>query len=249
MSANSQSNATSQQPVAGAAAQTGTATDFHIYRPPQSSPSEPTRELPESYFTPTTADLKAAQASLTARAQALVNAPLQTQAMRDAAQKVRLAKYPTVRTSPAFTDRTQLEKTFPSTDKIRSVYAFVRSSLREDVKPIKFVLFQTPPKRELKVSDPKVRDQTLLQLQLAPNAILHLLFEDESLNHVTVPAPLAPEVLAKAEDLPIPPDYTSAVTSERSSGASTPTRTASSAGSKPTDKVKVPKWLKLGPNK
>lgn len=39
-----------------------------------------------------------------------------------------------------FTDRTQLEKIFTSTDKIRSVYAFVRSSLRDDVKPIKFIL-------------------------------------------------------------------------------------------------------------
>jgi hypothetical protein len=39
-----------------------------------------------------------------------------------------------------FSDRTQLEKTFPSTNKIRSVYAFVRSSLREDVRPIKFIL-------------------------------------------------------------------------------------------------------------
>src|ERR1700685_4440936 len=42
-----------------------------------------------------------------------------------------------------FTDRTQLEKIFPSTDKIRSVYAFVRSSLRDDVKPIKFILCKT----------------------------------------------------------------------------------------------------------
>lgn len=42
-----------------------------------------------------------------------------------------------------FTDRTQLEKTFPSTDKIRSVYAFVRNLLREDVKPIKFVLCES----------------------------------------------------------------------------------------------------------
>ena len=39
-----------------------------------------------------------------------------------------------------FTDRTQLEKSFPSTNKIRTVYAFVRSCLREDVKPIKFIL-------------------------------------------------------------------------------------------------------------
>jgi hypothetical protein len=39
-----------------------------------------------------------------------------------------------------FSDRTQLEKMFPSTDKIRSVYAFVRSSLRDDVRSIKFIL-------------------------------------------------------------------------------------------------------------
>ena len=55
-----------------------------------------TGELPEAFFTPTTADLKAAQDSLTARTQALVNAPLKTQAMRDVEQKAREAKYPTV---------------------------------------------------------------------------------------------------------------------------------------------------------
>jgi hypothetical protein len=39
-----------------------------------------------------------------------------------------------------FPDLTQIEKAFPSGDKIRSVYAFVRDILREDVKPIKFIL-------------------------------------------------------------------------------------------------------------
>jgi hypothetical protein len=39
-----------------------------------------------------------------------------------------------------FPDQTQLEKKFPSTDKIRSIYAFVRGCLRDDVKPIKFIL-------------------------------------------------------------------------------------------------------------
>ena len=99
-----------------------------------------------------------------------------------------------------FSDRTQLEKAFPSTSKIRAVYAFVRGSLREDVKPIKFVLCesaprgplrvilnlgttdQTPPPRELKVSDPKVRDLSLLELQLAPSSVLHLKFENDELN-------------------------------------------------------------------
>jgi tether containing UBX domain for GLUT4 len=33
-----------------------------------------------------------------------------------------------------------LEKVFPSSDKIKAVYAFVYGTLRDDVKPIKFVL-------------------------------------------------------------------------------------------------------------
>ncbi|KAF7789809.1 hypothetical protein EIP86_000755 [Pleurotus ostreatoroseus] len=251
MSASEASTATPIPSTSGIpAAQTETDGDFRVYRPPQSSHSETaSRELPEAFFTPTTADLKAAQDSLTARTQALVNAPLKTQAMRDVEQKAREAKYPTATIRIRFSDRTQLEKTFPSSNKIRSVYAFVRNALREDVKPIKFVLYQTPPKRELRVSDLKVRDQTLLQLQLAPAAILHLKFEDDSLNHVNIPAPLDPVVLAKAEDLPIPPDYAE-TPSEVTSGTSTPRAPTSSSSSGTTSgKTKVPKWLKLGPNK
>lgn len=47
---------------------------------------------------------------------------------------------------------------------------------------ISFLLDQSPPKRDLKVSDPKVRDLTLAELQLAPSSVLLLRFEDESLN-------------------------------------------------------------------
>jgi len=43
-------------------------------------------------------------------------------------------------------------------------------------------LDQTPPPRELKVSDPKVRDLSLLQLELVPTAVLHIKFFDESFN-------------------------------------------------------------------
>jgi len=82
-------------------------------------------------------------------------------------------------------------------------------------------LDQTPPPRELKVSDPKVRDLSLLQLQLVPTAVLHVKFLDISFNrglllnnpsHCStllldnnVQAPLVPSVLAAAIDLPLPP--------------------------------------------
>ena len=82
------------------------------------------------------------------------------------------------------------------------MYAFVRSSLRDDVKPIKFILCMPfvcyryisnsnahdisesdqPPSRDLKVSDLEVRDLTLAQLHLTPSSVLLLRFEDETLN-------------------------------------------------------------------
>jgi hypothetical protein len=98
-----------------------------------------------------------------------------------------------------FSDRTLLEKVFPSNSKIRSVYAFVRASLHPDVQAVKFVLCASPrffflaspnkffdggvcadqpPKRDLKVSDPGVRDLTLSELYLAPSSVLLLRFED-----------------------------------------------------------------------
>ena len=125
-----------------------------------------------------------------------------------------------------FPDCTQLEKTFPSSGKIRSVYAFVRDSLREDVKPIKFVLCasdiylsthppihpifvfnfilgaharppsvqfvaSSPPPRDLKVSDPTVRDLTLAELGLAPSSVLHFRFIDDELNRAYYPPSLS----------------------------------------------------------
>lgn len=125
---------------------------------PHSCPESEVGELPESYFIPSAADLKAAQATLTARTQTLVNAPFQLRATREATERAKRDRWPNVglrlcladgaemlrfiqtTIRVRFSDRTQLEKTFSSSDKIRSVYAFVRSSLRDGVKPIKFIL-------------------------------------------------------------------------------------------------------------
>jgi hypothetical protein len=46
---------------------------------------------------------------------------------------------------------------------------------------------QSPPKRDLLVSDPNVRDLSLVELQLSPSSILLLRFTDESLNGGPVP--------------------------------------------------------------
>ncbi|KIK94221.1 hypothetical protein PAXRUDRAFT_828214 [Paxillus rubicundulus Ve08.2h10] len=210
--------------------------DFKVYRPPETSRGPPLGELPDSYFAPTPADLKAAQGALTARTQALVNAPLQLRATREALEKAKRDRWPNTTIRIRFSDQTQLEKIFLSSDKIRSVYAFVRSSLRDDVKPTKFVLYQAPPKRDLKVSDPKVKDLTLAELQLAPSSVLLLRFEDETLNRSDAPAPLSSTVAAQATELPKPLTFTS----EESVMAAKP-ESARSSGIK-----KIPKWFKPG---
>ncbi|ETW82956.1 hypothetical protein HETIRDRAFT_426413 [Heterobasidion irregulare TC 32-1] len=225
---------------------------FKVYNPPRTAATSP-RDLPDDYFTPSAADLKLAQAALHSRTQALVNAPFQTRALREQTEKAKRERWPTTTIRVRFTDRTQLEKVYPSTDKIRSVYAFVRGSLREDVKPIKFILYQSPPKRDLKVSDPNVRDLTLAELQLSPSSVLLLRFEDESMNHSDYPAPLAPSVLEQAVDLPTPPDFdASPQTKSQSQAQSQKQSHTSSASSQPAQSSgerKIPKWLKLGPTK
>ncbi|KAJ6519288.1 hypothetical protein C8R45DRAFT_950870 [Mycena sanguinolenta] len=218
---------------------------FKVYKPSSSSASPPP-PLPDDYFTPTAADLKQAQASLTAKTQALNDAPLQLRAVREAAEKSKRDRWPNTTIRIRFTDRTQLEKVFPSSNKIRSIYAFVRDSLSDDVKPVKFVLYQ-PPKRDLKVSDLSVRDLTLSELHLAPSSVLLLRFEDSAhaeqalaLNGSGVPAPLRPDILAQAIDLPAPP-----AVADASPSSSTPSGSGSSELKASLEK-KMPKWMKMG---
>jgi tether containing UBX domain for GLUT4 len=52
--------------------------------------------LPDEYFIPTSTDLKAAQATLSARTQALTNAPLQLRAVREAESKAKRDRWPEV---------------------------------------------------------------------------------------------------------------------------------------------------------
>lgn len=53
-------------------------------------------DLPDDYFQPTAADLKAVQHTLSARTQALVNAPLQLRTVREANEKAKLDRWPNV---------------------------------------------------------------------------------------------------------------------------------------------------------
>ncbi|KAF8274822.1 hypothetical protein EI94DRAFT_1561231 [Lactarius quietus] len=200
--------------------------EFKVYKPPAIS-AAPSEDLPDDYFTPTLADLRERQAQLHARTTTLSDAPLLTRAQREQQTKAKQDRWPNTTIRVRFPDLTQLEKVFPSSSKIRAVYAFVRDTLREDVKPIKFILSSNPPPRDLKVSDPKVRDRTLVELGLAPSSVLLLRFVDDALNRSflpphpmssvwpdgcacvdsNVPAPLASAVLERAVELPAPPRF------------------------------------------
>jgi tether containing UBX domain for GLUT4 len=115
------------------------------------------------------------------------------------------------------------------------------------------------------VSDPAIKTQTLAQLGLAPSSVIHVRWPDENANmngtlwfNVANPlltffaastygAPLLPEVLAKAEELPIPkPDPALARPSNEPNGP-----TLESVGkdiSKAANDVmkKMPKWFQAG---
>jgi len=231
-----------QQPVSGPGSEPGPPS-FKVYKPTSSGVSLP--PLSDEDLTPTAADLKLAQNMLAARAQSLADAPLQLRTVREAAEKSKRDRWPNTTIRIRFADGMQLEQVFLSNSKIRVVYAFVRGSLSEDVKPVKFVLYQ-PPKRDLKVSDPAVRDRTLSELHLAPSSVLLLRFEDSAhteearaLNGSGVSAPLAPEILSQAIDLPVPP----------SADALQPTSSSSKVASKnvlQSVEKKIPKWMKLG---
>ncbi|KAF5326896.1 hypothetical protein D9619_004605 [Psilocybe cf. subviscida] len=202
--------------------------DFKLFRAlsPGAVPASAPPELPDSYFTPTAADLKNAQTTLAARTQALTNAPLQLRAVREAEVKAKRDRWPEARIRIKFTDRTQLEKVFPASSKIRVVYAFVRSCLRDDVKPIKFIL-------------------------CASSLLLYFLLRSAEMSdvsshcYVDSPAPLSDFVLSQAVDLPIPVPPAEPEPAAAAKKKPAPSASGSAGKSSGSGEVKVPKWLKL----
>jgi len=210
--------------------------DYKVWNPPQSTTA--TRSsLPDTYFEPTAEELKAAWQSQSRLVERLNNAPLKTQAIRDREAREKTKRWPETTIRIKFPNQLMLERKFPSTDRIKVVYAFVRSALVDEAKPNKFVLYEIPPRRELKVSDPAVKSQSLSELGLSPSSILHFSFLDESLNQLHTAPPLLPAILASANDLPPPPTFGDPV--RKNMGG-----TSTSSGA-PEEK-KLPKWLKLG---
>ncbi|KZO96581.1 hypothetical protein CALVIDRAFT_498375 [Calocera viscosa TUFC12733] len=181
--------------------------DFKVWNPPRDdSPSSPIPDLPDSHYEHSREELMSLYASTQRRLHAMTEGPLLTAKLRNDDEKKRRERerYPRTTIRIKFPDRTMLERTFGSDEKIKSVYKFVRDNLTEEAKPIKFILYQ-PPRQEYKVSDPAVHDKTLYELHFSPSSVLLLSFIDPELNRHDVPPPLLPEILAVAKDLPNAP--------------------------------------------
>lgn len=234
-----------------------------VFAPPTTAPITPVEDLPESYFTPTSSDVQAAQASLIKRSKQLNERPLTIGRVRDdekaRKEKERQGRWPNTIIRIRFSDRTQIQQTFPSSSRIQPVYQFVRDSLSDSTKSKSFVLYQPPsrsfpehptlpppPKNKPRIplrpgeAKPTPKNPTLAELEMVPQSVLLVRFDEDELNASDRPAPLQPSLLAHATPLPIPSE-------EPSKSADTvPTADTLKRKESGTGEKKMPKWLQKG---
>ena len=87
-------------------------------------------------------------------------------------------QFDTVRIRVRFSDRTQIEHTFPHSGTIDDVYTMVDGTLHEGGQG-DYVLFQSPPKRDFPRNQIRT---TLVQLGFAPAAVLGIRWADPKRN-------------------------------------------------------------------
>ncbi|TDG42429.1 hypothetical protein AWZ03_011150 [Drosophila navojoa] len=138
-------------------------------------------ELPDSFFDLTVNDLKMVLRDLKRTASGTEDAPLLTSNLRELErQKAMLAKlnqYKDCVLRIQFPDRHVLQGIFKPHEMLDKVVEFVRGFLATPSE--QFQLFTIPPKKILPVNE------TLLELNCVPNAVLHFLFVNEKLNAKT----------------------------------------------------------------
>ncbi|EGG01916.1 uncharacterized protein MELLADRAFT_78896 [Melampsora larici-populina 98AG31] len=223
------------------------ATDIKVWRPSADARPPPRPELSDQYFVPTAAEAQRAFSGQVATRERLTDAPMLTKSLRDreamAKKNERYSRFPITRIRIRFSNRTMLEGAFQSQSTMRVVYAFVKASLVEDVRSQAFILYQTPPRREFKLTDPAISTKTLLELQLTPSSLFYIKFTDEALNQTQRVPPLLPDLLAQAQDLPPPPN----LDQDNPSNPSAVTNAIDKGKQKLDDVLKsgakAPKWL------
>ncbi|PWN44261.1 hypothetical protein IE81DRAFT_321406 [Ceraceosorus guamensis] len=217
--------------------------EVRLFLPPDTAgPSTASRiASSDSDPKPTAAELKAAfGGALSGRNGP--DAPLMTKAMREK-EDARLGRvkkqYTDVRIRIRFPSRHQLEAVFPIEATINAAYDFVRSHLNAQGQKASFILYQTPPKRDLGEKDVKLKGKTFGEMGFAPQAVLMLRWEKADWNTSTSQAYLSNALLQQASPLPAPPSFEQQVNSPHAAQTSQkPTE------EKATGEKKMPKWLK-----
>ncbi|XP_012590201.1 PREDICTED: tether containing UBX domain for GLUT4 [Condylura cristata] len=202
-------------------------------------------ELPDEFFEVTVDDVRRRLAQLKSERKRLEEAPLVTQALREAQLKAKLERYPKVALRVLFPDRYILQGFFRPSETVGALRDFVRSHLGRPDLP--FYLFIAPPKTIL-----DDHSLTLFQANLFPAALVHFGAEEPAglylaprlLEHSVSPSVadvLVARCMSRAAQTPPPPLAPEATPLQQEP----PEQPPGLAQPPKRDLGKVPKWLKL----
>ncbi|XP_041912107.1 tether containing UBX domain for GLUT4 isoform X1 [Alosa sapidissima] len=211
------------------------------------------QELPDEFFEVTVDDVRKRFSQLKSQRRLLEEAPLMTQALREARMKEKVERYPFVVLRVQFPDRYVLQGFFRPQEKVTAVREFVKTHLEDP--NISFYLFITPPKSILEDST------TLFQANLFPAALIYFgsdvktdCFLQREILESSVCAQQADELIAGCISKSSVPS-SGLITSQDScplpamSSAATSHQETELLPQAPrpvvTDPTKIPKWLKL----
>ncbi|XP_049321537.1 tether containing UBX domain for GLUT4 [Astyanax mexicanus] len=214
-------------------------------------------DLTDEFFEVTVDDVRKRFSQLKSERRLLEEAPLMTQALREAQMKEKMDRYPKVVLRVQFPDRQVLQGFFRPQETVAALKQFVQAHLQDP--DLLFYLFIAPPKTVL--NDPNA---TLFQANLFPAALVYFGSDAKTecylrgvLLDSSVSALKADELIASCiprspaptscsqppqDSVPLEPSKPSSIqpgpedTSDPESQAVKPAR---------TDPAKVPKWLKL----
>ncbi|KAK9893734.1 hypothetical protein P389DRAFT_212871 [Cystobasidium minutum MCA 4210] len=235
------------------AAPAKTEPEIRVWKPvaPGTMPKPP--ELPESYYTPTPGQLRAAYAGQSNQLKKMgVDVNFSSRAQREKEererQQQRASRWPKTIVRIRFHDRHQIETTFLSSRTMEAVYAWTKSILDDSMKKETFTLY-VPPRIDYKLTDPQVKGKTLLDLQMAPSVVFLVRWQNSAFNDANKLAPIRPDLLALAQDLPRPPSFDP---TPEDLAAEEKAKREAAEGGKDDDKekgkslggAKAPKWLK-----
>ncbi|XP_026885270.2 tether containing UBX domain for GLUT4 [Electrophorus electricus] len=213
-------------------------------------------ELTDEFFEVTVDDVRKRFAQLKSERRALEEAPLMTQALREAQMKEKMDRYPKVVLRVQFPDRRVLQGFFRPLETVAALRQFVKSHLQDP--DLQFYLFIAPPKTIL--DNPNT---TLFEASLFPAALVYFgsdvkteCYLRGSLVDSCVSALQADELIAgsipRSSSAPssssFPPEHSlpgDTESAESPGNLQDPEEPGGTLEPTPTNPAKLPKWLKL----